>query len=165
MANPGDTPLIPGELIDLLARAEIKGVKDDLHSLSTRFDSGFTLLSQKIDNLRTPQYSLVVSVVGLGMMVLVAIGGFAYWPIRETQSDLKDSIRALSQGVVYQRRYDSGQVEVIRQFEELKREKATKETMAAIIADRDNRMSGIVRRLERLESATSGRTPRAKGDD
>ncbi len=161
-----------GETIDALARVEIAGVKEDVRSVSrdlhslrdtaaTKADinslgTSIANLSNKHDQLRQPQYSLVVSMVGLTVGILATLGGFALWPIREGQNDLKDTIKTLAQGVVYQRRYDDNNQRVYKILDDIREHMVDEKTFRAIIADRDARLNGNVRRLERLENRAFG---------
>ena len=76
-------------------------------SLTTRIEN---LAAQQSTALR-PNYSLLVSIVGVAMVFLTMIGGFAYWPINTATSDLKQSISILSGSVVLQKQYDSDQAQ------------------------------------------------------
>ena len=76
-------------------------------SLTTRIEN---LAAQQSTALR-PNYSLLVSIVGVAMVFLTLIGGFACWPINTATSDLKQSISILSGSVVLQKQYDSDQAQ------------------------------------------------------
>lgn len=46
-------------------------------------------LAQKIDARAQTNWPVIIGFGGFALSIMVAIGGMAYWPIREAQSDLK----------------------------------------------------------------------------
>jgi hypothetical protein len=56
--------------------------------------------------LAKPNYGLMVSVAGVVMVFLTMIGGFAYWPIAATQTDLKSAVISITHDSVSQKQYD-----------------------------------------------------------
>lgn len=148
-------------LVDQIARAEIAGIKDDVARLVRSVDS----LRDTMAEGRRPQWQAL----GVLLMAILAIGGFAYWPIRETLSDLKTAFTsnsdtlnklmiALPDKFVTVREHDRllSRTELLMPRMEFEK----------VLADRDNRISGAVRRIERLEVLTGGRNvrPRIQGD-
>lgn len=66
-----------------------QGLTTAMTSLTSRVETLFANLSAKIDDRSRPQWSLLVSLGLLGLAFVSTVGALAYWPIRETQSDLK----------------------------------------------------------------------------
>lgn len=194
MGSPARHPIIPREVVDVVARSEISGIKEDVNALSHKIESlaskhDINFLSEAIqrialkqDSSSRPNFQVLLSSIALGVTILIAIGGFAYWPITATQADLKETIKTLSERVVYQRRYDSNYESIGKQFDQLRKDKADKDVLEqiekristivpraevnAIIGDRDARINGAIRRIERLETLTLGVRPtlRLQGD-
>lgn len=132
--SPADHALIPGEIVDLVARSEIKGIKEDVHQLDRKIDGlaskgDIRLLSETIgsiaakqDRAAQPNWSILLSAFAIGLTFLGIVGGFAYWPIISQQNDLKDTVKTLASGVVYQRRYDNNQANTDTRFRDIERE-------------------------------------------
>lgn len=67
----------------------LRTINDNFSSLSARVETLFAGLSSKIEERSRPQYPLLISIGLFGLAVIAAVGGLAYAPIRENQSDLK----------------------------------------------------------------------------
>ena len=77
--------------------------KADIASIGAEIQA---LINQQQQALK-PNYSLLVSIVGVAMVFLTMIGGFAYWPINSATSDLKLAVIALADNKVSSKQYDS----------------------------------------------------------
>lgn len=91
---------------------QIGSIRD---TMATRGDIGSIML--RLENmavqqvaLAKPNYNLMVSIVGVAMVFITMIGGFAYWPINTATADLKAAVIALSEKTVPQRQYDADAV-------------------------------------------------------
>lgn len=67
----------------------MRALGDSQSSLASRVETLFAGLSSKIEERSRPQYPLLISIGLFGLAVIAAVGGLAYAPIRENQSDLK----------------------------------------------------------------------------
>lgn len=122
--NPGSRPLVSGEVIDLLARAELKGVKEDVHNLAVKVDGlaskgdiaalthSIGAIADKQDRLQTPQYGLIVSIASFLFFLLTAIGGFAYLPVQRDLTRLDTALAVLVDKGVFAKQYDSDQARI-----------------------------------------------------
>lgn len=67
----------------------LRSIGDNFSNLSARVETLFAGLSSKIEERSRPQYPLLISIGLFGLAVIAAVGGLAYAPIRENQTDLK----------------------------------------------------------------------------
>lgn len=56
-------------------------------------------LATKIDQRGQTNWPVIIGFGGFALSVMVAIGGMAYWPIRETQSDLKSVLAETNKSI------------------------------------------------------------------
>lgn len=64
-------------------------------ALQAQMQSGFDSIRSAIAAKSEPQYTLIISLVGVGLSICVAIGTLAYIPIKAAQDDMKTQILAL----------------------------------------------------------------------
>lgn len=153
-------------------KEDVRGVVREVHGLRDTMatKSDFLSLQSAIReeaSKRGPMWPLY----SLMMTGVLAIGALAYWPIRESQNDLKDTVRTLATSVVYSRRFDAqvGAIErtvndirqtyitqrefdrMLKLFDDHISKAVERAELQAIVTDRDSRIGGTVRRLERLE--------------
>lgn len=77
-------------------------VEEDVRELKTAISSGFASLHTKFEErskIQWPAWTLFLATI-------IAVGGFAYWPIRENQQDLKtELLRITTQQLARERFY------------------------------------------------------------
>jgi hypothetical protein len=77
----------------------LRSIGDNFSNLSARVETLFAGLSSKIEERSRPQYPLLISIGLFGLAVIAAVGGLAYAPIRENQSDLKLAMVEMAKSV------------------------------------------------------------------
>lgn len=70
----------------------VYGLEQGVQGLSTQI----TGISQQIAAGSKTNWSVIIGFGGISISLVIAIGGMAYWPIRETQSDLKSAMAKLA---------------------------------------------------------------------
>lgn len=90
--------------------------KADIQAIFARIEG----LSSQYSALSKPNYSLMVSIVGVGMVFLTMIGGFAYWPINSATTDLKQGLNSIMERIVTQKQYDADQKRDAGAFSQLR---------------------------------------------
>lgn len=171
--------MISGEVIDLLARHEIAGIKEDVRGLSrdvhhlrdnmaTRVDmASLAAAIAKQEEGRRPQWQ------ALGVMLAFAgaIGALAYWPILKGTDKLESALVETNKTVQALFIALPDKFPSIREHERLlrrvDRDLVPRSEIDKTNSDRDARIAGSVRRLERLETLILGRRPgiRIQGDE
>jgi hypothetical protein len=88
---------------------QISAIRDTMATRADmeRISASISSLASRHAEITRPQYGLLVSVVGLGVTILVVLGGFAYWPISTTTSDLKLAVITLAEKTVPHRQYEA----------------------------------------------------------
>lgn len=76
-----------------------RALSENVSHLATRVETLFAGLSSKIEERSRPQYNLLISLGVFGLAVILAVGGLAYAPIRENQSDLKAAASEASKAI------------------------------------------------------------------
>lgn len=66
-------------------------LRKEFRILDSKMDSGFALLSQKLDSKGRIEWTPI----GILVTFLIAIGGALYWPVRETASKQEARIEAM----------------------------------------------------------------------
>lgn len=74
----------------------ISAVNSAVLNMSSKFDEKFAAMTTQMAERNRPQWQ-ALSVV---LATLVVIGGLVYWPIRESQSDLKSALQMVSANMV-----------------------------------------------------------------
>lgn len=59
--------------------------------------AGLNALGEKLDKRGQTPWAVIWSAAGVAMTVMVAVGGLAYWPIKDGQADLKGSVLLLQE--------------------------------------------------------------------
>lgn len=93
-------------------------------------------LASKMEDRSRPQWQAI----GVGVALLGLLGGFAYWPIRESLNDIKVSLHDKT-------------IELQGKIEYLDRTTVDKETSTVWVKLRDGQIADIQRRLDRLEAS------------
>lgn len=70
----------------------VYGLEQGVQGLSTQI----TGISQQIAAGSKTNWSVIIGFGGISISLVIAIGGMAYWPIRETQADLKVAMAKLA---------------------------------------------------------------------
>lgn len=88
-----DAPLMaqrrPPRTDDSALATRLFVVEEDVRELKTAISTGFASLHTKFEErskIQWPAWTLFLA-------TLISVGGFAYWPIRERQTDLKEELR------------------------------------------------------------------------
>lgn len=122
-----------------------RAIGENVANLASRVESLFAGLSSKIEERSRPQYSLLISLGVLGLAVIAAVGGLAYAPIRENQSDLKLAVVEMTKQI-------GGLGEKFVSIRELDaRSGRTREEMARLNLDLTNLGKDMVPRAELVE--------------
>lgn len=72
----------------------VYGLEQGVAGLSSQISG----LSQQIAASGKTNWSVIIGFGGIALSFMIAIGGMAYWPIREAQADLKTTVAELSKG-------------------------------------------------------------------
>lgn len=129
---------------------DYRDLKTVVISLDRKLDASMAAISAKLDESREPKWQAY----GVMLTVILAVCALAYWPLRENQNDLKETIKTLAGGVVYAKRYENNQKYVGEEIEKLRTEKATKEI--------ENERNAVnQRRFDEISDALKDLTPRA----
>jgi hypothetical protein len=70
----------------------VYGLEQGVAGLSSQISG----LSQQISASGKTNWTVIIGFGGIALSFMIAIGGMAYWPIRETQSDMKANIAKLT---------------------------------------------------------------------
>lgn len=69
----------------------VEGIAGSLTSVVTAVNS----LGEKLDRRSTTPWAVIWSALGVMLTFVVAVGGLAYWPIKDGQSDMKAALLTL----------------------------------------------------------------------
>lgn len=129
---------------------DYRDLKGMVITLDRKLDTSMAAISQKLDDSRQPAWQAY----GVMLTAITIIGALAYWPVRENQTELRETIKTLATGVVYTRRYENNMQNVKEELEKLRTEKASKDL-------ENERTENAQRQIEELKDAVLTLTPRA----
>jgi hypothetical protein len=153
-----------GVRVDALA-GDIAGVKRDVHELRGTMASraDVLLLAQKMDDLskefinrNRPNWQPIVTAIGVGLSICVAIGTLAYWPITTQLANLQE-LTSYRQRTEVDRLVPRREVDLLRQLYDTRvsfnKEKLDElnRKFDSIVTPRDS-IEDINRRLDRLQN-------------
>ena len=149
---------------DMHGLREAMSTRQDMESLSAQIQS----IAQKQDTLGQPRYSLLISVVSVGIAILGMLGALAYWPIRQETGDLKAALITLSEKALPQRQYESDLARTANALAELRHDSMTKvqqqryntdqERLTSILDDFRNRFAPKIEVSKNAEDINQLRT-------
>lgn len=140
-------------------RTGFRQIETSFASFTNETRNSLSGLSSSIAERNKPQWQAI----GVALTFAVVVGGMAYWPIRETTSDLKDAMTALASNVVTRQEMDWRQA---RGAEDRDRMQATIAEMRAQTVPRaehdrtwsnyDQRFADTQRQIDVVKQAISG---------
>lgn len=93
-------PIMPERPYEVAHYAALEQRVTGLENSVSKVADAVTALGNKLDVRSTPQWSVLLTAIGIGIAILTAIGGLAYRPIDMAVQDTKEEFARLRATVV-----------------------------------------------------------------